>query len=198
MSTTATKPRRALIIVDVQFDFVEDGSLAVTGGREVARRIAEELIIEGHPYDLIVTTQDWHIDPGEHFSESPDFVKSWPRHCVAETEGAAILPAIEEQLDSIDTPREIILKGQYEDAYSGFMGRTAEGDSLAQVLGEADIEKVDVVGLAYDHCVAATAMDSAREGFRTRVLSYYTAGISPERIAHIQKNDFPEEGVQVI
>lgn len=198
MSTAATKPRRALVIVDVQFDFVEDGSLAVTGGREVARKIAEELIIEGHPYDLIVTTQDWHIDPGEHFSENPDFVKSWPRHCVAETEGAKILPAIEAQLKSGDTPREIILKGQYEDAYSGFMGRTAEGDSLAQVLGEADIEKVDVVGLAEDYCVASTAIDSAREGFRTRVLSYYTAGINPERVDHIRKNDFPEEGVQVI
>lgn len=198
MGKNTLKPRRALVIVDVQFDFVEDGSLAVTGGREVARRIAEELIIDGHPYDLIVTTQDWHIDPGEHFSDNPDFVKSWPRHCVAETEGAAILPAIEAQLDSSDTPREIILKGQYEDAYSGFMGRTEEGDSLAQVLGEADIERVDVVGLAEDYCVAATAIDSAREGFRTRVLSYYTAGISSEKVDHIRRNDFLEAGVQVI
>ena len=82
---------RALIIVDVQFDFVEDGSLAVSGGREVARRIAEELIIEGHPYDLIVTTQDWHIDPGAHFSDNPDFSQSRPRHCVASTKGALSL-----------------------------------------------------------------------------------------------------------
>lgn len=191
------KTRRALVIVDVQHDFVEGGSLAVEGGRELANRIATELILKDNPYDLIVTTQDWHIDPGEHFADEPDFVKSWPRHCVAETAGAEILPAIEAQLSLIDTPREVILKGQYEDAYSGFMGATAEGDTLAQVLGESNIDEVDLVGIALDFCVAASAFDSAREGFRTRVLKDYTVGIIPEKMEELLAGGFADAGVSV-
>lgn len=192
METTAKKAsgsKRALIIVDVQRDFVEGGSLAVEGGQDLAYRIATELIIKGHPYDLIVTTQDWHIDPGEHFSDTPDFLKSWPRHCVAGDSGAEILSAIEIQLSLIDTPREVILKGQYEDAYSGFMGHSdATGDTLAQVLGESGIERVDVVGIATDYCVSSTAIDSAKEGFRTRVLKDYTVGINPEQVAALYEH----------
>lgn len=193
---TTDKTRRALVIVDVQHDFVEGGSLAVEGGRDLAARIADELIADGHEYDLIVTTQDWHIDPGEHFSDAPDFVKSWPRHCVAETEGAAILPAIEAQLAAQTAPREIILKGQYEDAYSGFMGATAEGDSLAQVLGESNIDEVDVVGIAGNYCVKSTAIDSAQEGFRTRVLSDYVVWI-PNGTEDEALNELDSRGVTV-
>lgn len=189
--------RRALLIVDVQEDFVEGGSLGVDGGRELAERIAVDLLPSDCPYDLIVTTQDWHIDPGTHFSDQPDFVSSWPVHCVAGSSGAEILPAITDALKLISTPHDRILKGQYEDAYSGFMGANGYGDTLAQVLNESDIERVDVVGIASDHCVAATARDSAAEGFRTRVLKDYTVGIDSKRIDAIYDVELPGLGIKV-
>jgi len=188
---------RALIIVDVQGDFVEGGSLAVEGGRALAARIATELLIEPHPYDLIVTTQDWHVDPGKHFSETPNFVDSWPRHCVADTPGAEILPEVTAALSKLNVNQEIVLKGQYEDAYSGFMGRNDYGVKLADILREAGVGSVDVVGLAADYCVASTAIDSAREGFRTQVLLNYTEGISAELVAKAFTVDFPREGVSI-
>lgn len=192
-----TTKKRALLIVDVQEDFVEGGSLGVEGGRDLAHRIATELLIKGHPYDLIITTQDWHIDPGSHFSEAPDFVDSWPVHCVAETTGAEILEPIRIQLDLIETPQEKILKGQYEDAYSGFMGHTVDGDTLAQVLNESDIELVDVVGISTDYCVVSTAIDSVSEGFTTRVLKDYAVGINPEKVAALYGHGFAAAGISV-
>lgn len=197
MGTTA-KTQRALVIVDVQFDFVEGGSLAVEGGRDLASRIAGELIADGHGYDLIITTQDWHIDPGTHFSDEPDFVKSWPRHCVAETEGARILPAVEDRLAAIATPRETVFKGQYEDAYSGFMGKTSEGEAPVAILDRYGIDLVDVVGIASEHCVYATALDSAMEGFSTRVLKDYTVGIDPQRVAEVFEEELPKAQVAVV
>lgn len=190
--------RRALLIVDVQEDFVEGGSLAVEGGRELAERIAVDLLPANCPYDLIVTTQDWHIDPGTHFSDHPDFVSNWPVHCVAGSSGAEILPAIREALELIDAPKESILKGQYEDAYSGFMGTNSYGDTLDQVLNESDIDRVDVVGIAADFCVASTALDSAESGFRTRVLKDYTVGINSKRIDAIYDVELPRLGIKVV
>lgn len=178
-----TSGRRALIIVDVQHDFVENGALAVQGGNEVAQRIAADLLGEDCGYDLVVTTQDWHIDPGSHFSENPDFVDSWPVHCVAESHGAAILPAIEEALARTSIPVERIFKGQYEDAYSGFMGHNAQRDTLAQVINESEIDQVDVVGLAEDYCVISTALDAQREGFPATLLRRYTAPIDASNAA---------------
>lgn len=169
--------RRALIIVDMQEDFVEGGNLAVQGGRQVAENIASNLLSECYFYDLIVTTQDWHINPGDHFSDEPDFVDSWPVHCVADSDGARILPIVENRLGDLDVPRERILKGQFEDAYSGFMGSTVEGKSMAQLLQDSDISIVDVVGVAGNYCVKSTAIDSARAGFVTRILNDYVAWI---------------------
>ena len=77
---------RALIIVDVQRDFTEGGSLAVAGGAAVAADISRALATG--TWDHVVATQDSHIDPGTHFHETPDFVESWPAHCVAGTSGA--------------------------------------------------------------------------------------------------------------
>lgn len=188
---------RALLIVDVQEDFVEGGSLAVQGGRALAERIRSELLTPQSPYDLIVTTQDWHIDPGAHFSEAPDYIASWPPHCVAETPGAELLPAISEGLAELTVDQEIILKGRYEDAYSGFMGRNDYGFPLAEVLRDAGIGSVDLVGIATDYCVAESALDSVREGFETRVLRDYTVGISEERVAEFFGEVFPREGVTV-
>ena len=167
---------RALIIVDVQNDFCEGGSLAVTGGTAVAQGI-NGLLAGDHGYDHIVATQDHHIDPGSHFSDDPDFVDSWPRHCVAGTTGADFQP----QLDT--TPIEAVFrKGEYAAAYSGFEG-TADGVGLAEWLTERGVGQVDVVGIATDYCVRATAEDAARAGFTTRVLADLTAGVSPDSTA---------------
>ncbi|MHA0289697.1 isochorismatase family protein [Mycobacterium sp. C3-094] len=162
----------ALIIVDVQNDFCEGGSLAVEGGAAVARAITGLLGGE-HGYDHVVATKDFHIDPGEHFSDHPDYVTSWPRHCVVGTDGAEFHP----DLDA--TPVEAVFyKGRYSAAYSGFEGVDDDGTSLADWLRRRDVDTVDVVGIATDYCVKATAADAAAHGLTTRVLLDLTAGVA--------------------
>ncbi|MBX7448674.1 nicotinamidase [Mycolicibacterium sp. 3033] len=164
----------ALIIVDVQNDFCEGGSLAVDGGAAVARAITGLLAGE-HGYDHVVATKDFHIDPGEHFSEQPDYVTSWPRHCVVGTDGAEFHPDLD-----VTAVEAVFHKGRYSAAYSGFEGVDDDGTSLADWLGQRDVDTVDVVGIATDHCVKATAGDAAANGLSTRVLLEFTAGVAPE------------------
>jgi nicotinamidase/pyrazinamidase len=170
---------RALIVVDVQNDFCEGGSLAVSGGADVAAAITD-LIGEaaGASYRHVVATRDHHVDPGSHFSAEPDYATSWPRHCVAGTEGVGFHPNFAPAVTSgaVDA---VFDKGAYEAAYSGFEGKDENGDPLADWLRRRDVTEVDVVGIATDHCVRATAMDAAREGFATRVLLDLTAGVAP-------------------
>ena len=166
---------RALIIVDVQPTFCEGGALAVAGGNAVAERIAAYLSAHREEYDLVVTTQDWHIDPGGHFSEAPDFIDTWPVHGVAGTAEARLHPA----LDAL-VADAAVKKGQYTAAYSGFEGVDDEGRALADILSGVGIEAVDVVGLAESHCVKDTALDAARLCYRVRVLTDLTEPVSPE------------------
>ena len=169
---------RALILVDVQNDFCEGGSLAVVGGTEVARRISAHVLRHGDEYAAIVATADWHDDPGAHFAEHPDYVDSWPAHCRIGTDGALFHPAAEPAFEHVEA---IFRKGNHEAAYSGFEGFTTEADSrvqLADWLRDRAIEQVDVVGIATDHCVRATALDAAEEGFETTVLLDLTAGVA--------------------
>ena len=171
---------RALVIVDVQNDFCEGGSLAVTGGAEVARRISEHVVAHLDDYAAVVATADWHEDPGAHFSADPDFVDSWPAHCRVGSDGALFHPAAEPAFEHVEA---IFRKGHHSAAYSGFEGFTVEADrrvALADWLRDRAIEQVDVVGIATDHCVRATALDSADEGFETTVLLDLTAGVAPE------------------
>ncbi|MFE3517034.1 isochorismatase family protein [Streptomyces sp. NPDC059166] len=168
---------RALIVVDVQNDFCEGGSLAVAGGADVAAAITD-LIGQAQPgYSHVVATRDHHIDPGDHFSPSPDFEHSWPPHCVAGTEGVGFHPNFAPAVASgaIDT---VFDKGAYAAAYSGFEGVDENGVGLAQWLRDRSVTAVDVVGIATDHCVRATALDAAREGFATHVLLDLTAGVA--------------------
>ncbi|MEU6985569.1 isochorismatase family protein [Streptomyces sp. NPDC046332] len=171
---------RALIVVDVQNDFCEGGSLAVAGGADVAAAITD-LVGEaaGAAYQHVVATRDHHVAPGDHFSATPDYVTSWPVHCVAGTEGVGFHPNFAPAVASgaIDA---VFDKGAYEAAYSGFEGRDENGVTLAEWLRSHDVTEVDVVGIATDHCVRATALDSAREGFRTQVLLDLTAGVAKE------------------
>ncbi|HJQ46940.1 MAG TPA: nicotinamidase [Amycolatopsis sp.] len=161
----------ALIVVDVQNDFCEGGSLAVTGGAETAAKITSYLA--GGGYDHVVATRDYHIDPGAHFSDEPDFVRSWPRHCEAGMAGASFHPALD-----VGPIGAVFSKGHYSDGYSGFEGHTDSGHELDDWLRRHEVTDVDVVGIATDHCVRATALDAARAGFRVRVLLDLTAGVA--------------------
>ncbi len=180
--------RTALIVVDVQKDFCEGGSLPVAGGAEIAAAVSEHLEHHHGDYAVIAATQDWHVDPGAHFSDEPDFVDSWPVHCVADSRGAQPHP----DLDT-DWIQAWFRKGEHDAAYSAFEGLLAPdadvpmGDdedveeddvSLDDWLREHEIEAVDIVGLATDHCVRATALDAVEAGYDTRVLVDLTAGVT--------------------
>lgn len=164
---------RALVVVDVQNDFCEGGSLAVNGGADVASAITDLLRSGAGDYAHVVATRDHHMDPGTHFSEHPDYVDTWPAHCVAGTAGAALHPNLD--VERIET---VFDKGEQAAAYSGFEGHNAEGARLAQWLRAHDVDAIDIVGIATDHCVRATAVDAVVAGFRTRVLLDLTAGVA--------------------
>ena len=160
----------ALIVVDVQNDFCEGGSLPVTGGAAVAAGITAALTTG--TWDHVVATRDRHVDPGAHFGDPPDYVDTWPVHCVVGTGGAEFHP-------DFDTSRveAVFDKGRHAAAYSGFEG-TAAGQSLESWLRDRGVDSVEIVGIATDHCVRATALDAARAGFATTVRLDLTAGVA--------------------
>ncbi|MDQ0849648.1 nicotinamidase/pyrazinamidase [Arthrobacter sp. B3I9] len=196
---------RALIIVDVQNDFCEGGALAVDGGADLAAEITEYVDAHHGQFDHIVATQDWHIDPGAHFSSEPDFLDSWPRHCVAGTSGAELHPDLDTEYI-----QAVFRKGQYTAAYSGFEGLLAPDDAVptgerkpadageagpveAGAFGDGedaiglddwlqshDVEDVVVVGIATDHCVKATALDGVQAGYSVTVLRALTVGVADD------------------
>ncbi|GAA0209358.1 nicotinamidase [Actinomadura nitritigenes] len=164
--------KKALIIVDVQNDFCEGGSLAVAGGAGVATAISRHVAARGGDYAHIVATRDFHLDPGGHFSDRPDFVDTWPPHCLIGTPGADFHPNL--ALAPIET---VFSKGREAAAYSGFEGVSDDDVPLGDWLASLGVDAVDVVGIATDHCVRATAVDAARAGLRTTVLLDLTAGV---------------------
>ena len=188
---------RALIIVDVQNDFCEGGSLAVEGGAAVAGAISDYIDAHHNQFDHIVATQDWHIDPGSHFSATPDFKDSWPPHCVAGTRGAELHPDLDTEYI-----QAYFQKGQYAAAYSGFEGLLAPEDAvptgerqpgdpnpfapdqdangLDDWLQSHDVEDVVVVGIATDYCVKATSLDAVQAGYSVTVIRSLTAGIAED------------------
>lgn len=175
---------KALLIVDVQNDFTEGGALSVSGGDEVAKRITAHLGKHANEYALIIGSRDWHSpegDNGGHFAgtafatKHPDFVDSWPMHCVAGTTGADYDPLLDTSLFS-----EHIFKGFGKPAYSMFEGATAAGVSTTDLLRSAGITEVEVVGIATDYCVLASALDALSEGFAVTVLADMVAGVARE------------------
>jgi nicotinamidase/pyrazinamidase len=183
---------RALIVVDVQNDFCEGGSLPVAGGVAAAEEIARYVAAGSGGAQYTVATRDYHIDPGSHFAtppDGPDYVNSWPVHCVVGTTGADFHPAV------ADLPFDAeFRKGEREAAYSGFQGATTDGASLAAWLHEHDVTQVDVVGIATDYCVRATALDAVGEGFAVRVLLDKTAAVAPTTLAKALA-EFEDAGV---
>ena len=198
---------RALIIVDVQNDFCEGGSLAVKGGAEVAGAISEYVDAHHGQFDHIVATQDWHIEPGLHFAEKPDYIDTWPPHCVAGTPGAELHPDLDTEYI-----QAYFQKGQFTAAYSGFEGILAPEDAvptgdrkpgalplpdaavaftassfadedaigLDDWLQSHDVEDVVIVGLATDYCVMATSLDAVQAGYSVTVIRDLTAGIADD------------------
>ncbi|WP_449408835.1 isochorismatase family protein [Microbacterium maritypicum] len=169
---------RALLIVDVQNDFTEGGALAVTGGDAVASAVSAFLEAHAGDYGVIVASRDWHDaegDNGGHFAAQPDFVDSWPVHCVAGSDGAAY-----DTLLATDAITHHVHKGQGEPAYSMFEGATESGETVGAVLSAAGVLSADVVGLATDHCVRASALDAIAHGVQVRVFTDLIAGVGAE------------------
>jgi nicotinamidase/pyrazinamidase len=188
---------KALLVVDVQRDFCPGGSLAVPGGDDVASRISSWVRDHRDEYRLVVTTMDWHPAPGstagfDHFSASPDYVATWPPHCVQGSEGADLHPNLQLPDGVVE-----VRKGQTDAAYSGFEGVDAGGTSLADVLRGDGVDSVDVVGLATDYCVKATALDAAAHGLHVRVLTDLVAGVAEETTRHAL-GDLGAAGVELI
>ena len=182
---------KALIVVDVQPTFCEGGELGVEGGNAVAERIAEYVETHRNEYSYVATTQDWHVEPGRHWSDDPDYVDTWPVHGKAGTANAELHPAI-----AALNIEHHFKKGQYSPSYSGFEGLedntdripTREevaadltaGRTLANALEAAGITRVDVVGLAESHCVKETALDARKLGYETHVIEELTEPVSEE------------------
>jgi nicotinamidase/pyrazinamidase len=184
---------RALLVIDVQNDFTEGGALGVDGGDAVAAGITAYLRAHPDRYDVVIASRDWHDAPGEnarggngagdnggHFAldAAPDFVDTWPVHCVAGTVGAQYDPGLDVGLIDVH-----IRKGQGVPAYSIFEGTTEEGVELPVVLDKLGIEDVDVVGIATDYCVRASALDAIHSGRHVRVIDDLIAGVAPESSA---------------
>ncbi|MGW6819391.1 isochorismatase family protein [Streptomyces sp. NPDC055005] len=187
---------RGLIVVDVQKDFCEGGSVPVAGGARIATAIAA--LVErsaGGDYQYVVATRDHHIDPGGHFSSNPDFKDSFPVHCVAGGEGGEFHPNFAPTVagGKVDA---VFFKGAHSASKSGFEGADAEGTSLADWLRARGVKNVDVVGIATDHCVRATALDAAAAGFGTRVRLDYSVGVDPDTVASTL-GDFRRAGIAV-
>ena len=186
-------PSRALLVVDVQRDFCEGGSLAVAGGGATAAAITRYLASPAAGrYAHVVATQDHHVDPGAHFAEQPDYADSWPAHCVAGTSGADFHPDLDDRAFEA-----VFRKGEHAAAYSGFEGRSADGTPLADWLRARGVTDVDVAGIATDYCVRATAADAVRLGFGVRLLADLTAGVNADTTAEAIR-EMTGNGVEMI
>lgn len=195
---TDPSTHRALIVVDVQNDFVEGGSLAVAGGREVASRISSHLAAHADDYVAVVASRDWH-DPdssnGGHFHSpgtEPDFATTWPAHCVSSSSGSDYAPELDQRRIT-----HHVRKGMGVPAYSAFEGVGDDGRPLTDLLHEHGVTDIDVVGIATDYCVRATALDARANGFSVRLLDGLHAGVAPETSASAL-TELTAAGVEVV
>ena len=188
---------RALFLIDVQNDFTAGGALPVADGAETAGRITEYLRAHQNDYDVVFGSRDWHQasgDNGGHFAvdTEPDYVSTWPAHCIAGSDGAKYHPALDTALIDIH-----VRKGQGVPAYSIFEGTAEDGDSVLQKLDEFSVTDIDVVGIATDHCVRASALDALASHRRVRVLTDLIAGVTPASSA-TALDELKEAGAEVV
>jgi len=187
--------RNALLVIDVQNDFVEGGSLAVKGGRDVAAMVSRHVRHFKTEYQFVAATRDYHEDPGDHFSDHPDFHNSWPPHCVAGTPGAAFCQPIQ-NLVREKLIHTVVTKGQHAAAYSGFEGLDPRGHTLYDVLKEARVDHIDLCGIATDYCVRATALDARKYDFQVRILVNLCAAVAEDTGAQAMQ-EMKDAGCQV-
>ena len=171
--------RNALLIVDVQVDFVEGGSLGVKGGLTTAAMIARHVRHFKNEYQFVVASRDYHENAPDHISDHPDFVNTWPPHCMVGTPGAAFVPTIQ-NLVREKYIQEVVTKGRDRAAYSAFDGLDRRGHPLLDVLKENRIDHIDVCGIATDYCVRASALDAKKNDFQVRVLVNLCAAVNEE------------------
>lgn len=186
---------RALLVVDIQNDFCEGGALGVAGGTLVAQGVSRYIAEHGSEYAVIVASRDWHDgdnDNGGHFApegDEPNFVTTWPVHCVSGTHGAEYHPELTLPIETIH-----VKKGQGVPSYSMFEGLSDDGRTVEEILSQAGVNQVDVVGIATDHCVRASALDARNAGFEVRVLNNLVAAVSPET-EQTARTEMSEAGV---
>lgn len=193
---------KALIIVDVQRDFCEGGALAVEGGLGVAEKIYWHVFEHADKYDEFIFTKDWHEAPpstnGGHFAlppDEPDFVDSWPVHCVKESPMSDFAPGAKRAfLRLYDAGRitrdNLFFKGTGSPDYSGFQGVNEKGVTLLDFLRDREVVELDVVGIAGDYCVRATAQDAQHHGFETYML--------PEMVVSVGGDEATAETMQML
>ena len=179
----------ALLLVDLQLDFCEGGSMAVDGGAATAAAISRFLGEDPGRYSHVVASRDYHQDPGDHFSPEPDFATTWPPHCRVGDAGAAFHPDLD-----VTAIEAVFSKGLYEAAYSAFEGTGPGAAGLAGWLRDRGVTELDVVGIATDHCVRVSALDAVREGFLTTVLLDLTVGVA-ESTAAAARDEMRDAGV---
>jgi len=171
--------RNALLVVDPQVDFVEGGSLGVTGGLQVTAMIARHVRHFKYEYQFVVASRDYHESAPDHISDHPDFVNTWPPHCIVGTPGAAFVPTIQ-NLVREKLIQTVVTKGRNAAAYSAFDGLDPRGHYLLDVLKEQRIDHIDVCGIATDYCVRASALDARKNQFQVRVLVNLCAPVKEE------------------
>ncbi len=188
----------ALFIIDVQNDFCEGGALACQGGAAAASKITSFVNENPNRYDFVIASRDWHTPQdlnGGHFppeGEQPDFVGTWPLHCLAGEEGAEYHPNLDTSIIDIH-----IKKGQGAHGYSIFEGTTDQGEALPDLLKRLEIDEVDVVGIATDYCVRASSIDAVTNGLAVRVITSLTAGVAAES-TEAAIDDMADAGVAVL
>jgi nicotinamidase/pyrazinamidase len=187
--------RNALLIVDVQVDFVEGGSLGVPGGLTVAAMIARHIRHFKNEYQFVVASRDYHENAPEHISDHPDFQTTWPPHCMVGTPGAAFVPTIQ-NLVREKFIHEVVTKGRNAAAYSAFEGLDKRGHPLLDVLKEHRIDHIDVCGIATDYCVRASALDARKHEFQVRVLVNLCAAVK-EETGHQAMEEMKAAGCQL-
>jgi nicotinamidase/pyrazinamidase len=168
--------RNALLVVDVQQDFVEGGSLGVKGGLQVAAMIARHVRHFKYEYQFVVASRDFHEDAPDHISDHPDFQTTWPPHCMIGTPGAGFVPTIQ-NLVREKLIQAVVTKGRHEAAYSAFDGLDPRGHKLLDVLKEQRVDQIDICGIATDYCVRASALDARKNQFQVRVLVNLCAAV---------------------
>lgn len=166
--------KAALIVVDVQKDFCEGGALAAADTSSLLQPLNAFIEMARAAGAVVVFTRDWH--PANHSSFQVNG-GPWPVHCVANSEGAEIMPPLRAVQDDL-----MILKGAGENGagYSGF-----EATGLAERLKELKVERIAVSGIATEYCVRATAMDGAQAGFQTAVLTDLIRAVQPEQTRRV-------------